>query len=123
MTSKQATPESTSIAHTVHILALAMFLLLPAGAVLAKNGDLLVGTCQRDITPISPGLAAAYEAQFGTPAVVNNSDPIFLAGFGNDRQAACGPAESCSTVGVDEWRSWRWIWWATSSTRSRSSAA
>ena len=46
-----------------------------------------VGVCQRDITPISPGLAGAYEASFGGAAVVNHTDPIFLAGFGDDRQA------------------------------------
>ena len=46
-----------------------------------------VGVCQRDITPISPGLAAAYQAKFGGAAVVNHTDPIFLAGFGDNRQA------------------------------------
>jgi hypothetical protein len=46
-----------------------------------------VGVCQRDITPISPGLAAEYEAVFGEPAVVNHTDPVFLAGFGNNRAA------------------------------------
>jgi hypothetical protein len=46
-----------------------------------------VGVCQRDITPISPSLAAAYEAAFGGSAVVNHSDPIFLAGFGDNRTA------------------------------------
>jgi len=47
----------------------------------------LVGVCQRDITPVSPGLAAAYEAAFGQPASVNHTDPVFLAGFGNNRRA------------------------------------
>jgi hypothetical protein len=51
------------------------------------DGSLSVGTCTRDITPISPGLASAYEAAFGVPAVVNHSDPVYMAGFGNDRQA------------------------------------
>jgi hypothetical protein len=46
-----------------------------------------VGVCQRDITPVSPGLAAEYEAVFGEPAVVNHSDPVFLAGFGDNRAA------------------------------------
>jgi hypothetical protein len=46
-----------------------------------------VGVCERDITPISPGLASAYEAAFGTAASVNHTDPVFLAGFGNNRQA------------------------------------
>jgi hypothetical protein len=56
-------------------------------AVWADESEFSVGVCQRDITPISPGLAAAYEAAFGVPAVVNHSDPIFLSGFGNGRQA------------------------------------
>jgi hypothetical protein len=46
-----------------------------------------VGVCQRDITPISPALAGAYAAAFGGTAVVNHTDPIFLAGFGDNRQA------------------------------------
>ena len=46
-----------------------------------------VGVCKRDITPISPGLADAYEAAFGGPAVVNHTDPVWLAGFGNGRAA------------------------------------
>jgi hypothetical protein len=52
-----------------------------------QTGDLHVGVCKTDITPVSPGLAAAYEAAFGGPVVVNHSDPIYLAGFGNNRQA------------------------------------
>jgi len=51
------------------------------------NPTLRVGECQRHITPISPGLAAAYEAAFGETAVVNHSDPIFMAGFGDNRAA------------------------------------
>lgn len=46
-----------------------------------------VGVCKVDITPISPDLASTYEATFGGTAVVNHTDPIYLAGFGNDRQA------------------------------------
>ena len=53
----------------------------------AAAGDLRVGTCLRDITPVSPSLAPAFEAQFGGTAVVNHSDPVFLAGFGNGRAA------------------------------------
>ncbi len=53
----------------------------------APPGDLSVGVCTRDITPVSPSLAAAYEATFGETATVNHSDPIYLAGFGNNRQA------------------------------------
>lgn len=48
---------------------------------------LSAGVCAVDITPVSPALAGAYEAAFGVPAVVNHTDPIFVAGFGNDRQA------------------------------------
>jgi hypothetical protein len=43
--------------------------------------------CVRDITPISPNLAAAYTAAFGGPAVVNHTDPVFMAGFGDNRPA------------------------------------
>ena len=50
-------------------------------------GPLKVGVCAIDITPISPSLTDEYEAAFGGTAVVNHTDPIFLAGFGNDRQA------------------------------------
>ncbi len=46
-----------------------------------------VGVCKVDITPISPNLASEYEATFGGTAVVNHTDPIFLAGFGNNREA------------------------------------
>lgn len=38
--------------------------------------------CVRDITPVSPNLAAAYEEAFGETGVVNHSDPIYMAGFG-----------------------------------------
>jgi hypothetical protein len=61
-------------------------LVLTASPVLA-DGSLSVGTCTRDITPISTSLAPAYEAAFGAPAVVNHTDPVFMAGFGNNRQA------------------------------------
>ena len=56
-------------------------------ASLADAKDLRVGTCRRDITPVSPGLAAAYEARFGVPASVNHTDPVWMAGFGNGRSA------------------------------------
>jgi len=46
-----------------------------------------VGVCKVDITPISPSLASTYEATFGGAAVVNHTDPVYMAGFGNDRQA------------------------------------
>ena len=60
-------------------------LVLASGSAAAK--DLRVGTCQLDITPISPGLASAYTARFGVPAVVNHTDPIWLAGFSPGRSA------------------------------------
>jgi len=47
----------------------------------------LVGVCQRDITPVSPSLVDEYEAAFGTAATVNHTDPVFMAGFGHNRQA------------------------------------
>jgi hypothetical protein len=62
-------------------------LLVLAAAPSVAGGDLRIGTCQRDITPVSPGLAAAYTTAFGGPATVNHSDPVFLAGFGSGRQA------------------------------------
>jgi len=77
-------------------LGIGVRLLLPFAALLSlvlttspvlADGSLSVGTCTRDITPISPGLAAAYETAFGAPAVVNHGDPVYMAGFGNDRQA------------------------------------
>jgi hypothetical protein len=46
-----------------------------------------VGVCKVDITPISPSLVDEYQAAFGGSAVPNHSDPIYLAGFGNDRRA------------------------------------
>jgi hypothetical protein len=62
--------------------------LVAAGPGLAQGGgSLRVGTCQRDITPITPALQAAYQAAFGAPGVVNHTDPIFLAGFGDNRRA------------------------------------
>ena len=67
-----------------------LWMTLPAFAVgggSSGRGDFLVGTCARDITPVSPSLAGAYEAAFGGTAVVNHSDPIYVAGFGNDRAA------------------------------------
>ncbi len=38
--------------------------------------------CIREITPVSDGLAPAYEGAFGETPVVNHSDPIYMAGFG-----------------------------------------
>jgi hypothetical protein len=66
---------------------LAVVVFLAALVTTAHGKDLRVGTCKRDITPISPGLAAAYTATFGLPAVVNHTDPVHMAGFGNGRDA------------------------------------
>lgn len=52
-----------------------------------RVGPLSAGVCAVDITPISPSLADEYEATFGLPATPNHTDPVYLAGFGNDRQA------------------------------------
>jgi hypothetical protein len=68
-------------------LTLALIGLAAAGPKCPGAGGLQVGVCQVDITPISPSLVDEYEAAFGGPAVVNHSDPVFLAGFGNNRQA------------------------------------
>src|SRR5262245_7953039 len=51
------------------------------------SSALRVGTCQRDITPISAPLQAAYQAAFGVAGAVNHTDPIFMAGFGDNRRA------------------------------------
>jgi hypothetical protein len=39
-------------------------------------------TCVREITPVSEGLASAYEDTFGETGSVNHTDPIYMAGFG-----------------------------------------
>jgi hypothetical protein len=71
-------------------LALASLLALAASSASADEGggaSLRVGTCQREITPVAPSLQAAYQARFGVPGVVNHTDPVFLAGFGDNRPA------------------------------------
>ncbi len=81
----------TRTARSLSTLLLLAACLLAAGAAEARGrfqGGLRVGACQRDITPVSPSLAAAYEAAFGQPAVVNHSQPVYLAGFGNGRGAS-----------------------------------
>lgn len=65
----------------------ALFCLALTASPALADGSLSVGTCARDITPISPSLVSDYEAAFGAPAVVNHSDPIYMAGFGNGREA------------------------------------
>src|SRR5258706_3619203 len=67
------------------VVLLSVMLGLLVGSAAAE--DLRVGVCKRDITPISTGLAAAYTAHFGVPAVVNHSDPVWLAGFSTGRSA------------------------------------
>ena len=37
--------------------------------------------------PSARALSSDYEAAFGVTAIVNHTDPVFLAGFGNNRQA------------------------------------
>jgi hypothetical protein len=67
---------------TTSLLALAL-----ASPAAAGRGDLHVGTCLREITPVSPALAPAYEAAFGGTASVNHPRTVYLAGFGNGRAA------------------------------------
>jgi len=62
-------------------------LIIASPVALAESPHARVGVCERDITPISPGLVLAYEAAFSVTAIVNHTDPVFLAGFGNNRQA------------------------------------
>jgi hypothetical protein len=69
------------------VLLAALSAVALAGVNCPESPLLLAATCQRDITPISPGLASAYEAAFGGTAVVNHTDPVFLAGFGDNRAA------------------------------------
>ncbi len=76
----------------VRSLRLALVLLLALGAVPLLGTScgsplLRAAACKRDITPISPSLAAAYEARFGETAVVNHTDPVWMAGFGDGRAA------------------------------------
>lgn len=65
----------------------ALFGLVVTASPVSADGSLSVGTCARDITPVSPSLVTAYEDAFGAPAVVNHTDPIYMAGFGNGREA------------------------------------
>jgi len=80
---------SLSVSRATRFLLIAMALLaMPLlGAKCQAPPLSQVGLCVRDITPVSPGLAPAYEAAFGGTAVVNHTDPIFMAGFGDNRQA------------------------------------
>ncbi len=73
---------------TVALRRLALLCVLVAVSGVADARGLRVGTCRRDITPVSTSLAGAFVARFGEPAVVNHSEPVWLAGFGNGRRAA-----------------------------------
>ncbi len=77
----------TAVTRTCKKIALLAGVLVAASQANAGEGDLSVGACKRDITPISPVLAQAYEDRFGEARPVNHSDPIYMAGFGTDRQA------------------------------------
>ena len=69
------------------ILPAALLVTGMASAQAGSPATLEVGVCQRDITPVSPSLADKYQARFGDAKAVNHTDPIFMAGFSNDRQA------------------------------------
>ncbi|MEZ4289712.1 MAG: neutral/alkaline non-lysosomal ceramidase N-terminal domain-containing protein [Myxococcota bacterium] len=93
MTTHRRSPAPTRRAarrplRTLGLIALALLPVLLLGTRCpVPVAPISAGACQVDITPISPSLQSAYEATFGAPGVVNHSDPIYLAGFGNDRQA------------------------------------
>lgn len=82
-----ASLDLSSLTRLCRRVALLTALVVVAGQAQAGKGNLAVGSCERDITPISSGLAQAYEDRFGEAGAVNHSDPIYMAGFGNDRQA------------------------------------
>lgn len=69
------------------VTGLAALLLLASTDASALDWGLRVGTCVEDITPVSPNLADEYESAFGHAGTVNHSDPVFMAGFGSNRQA------------------------------------
>jgi hypothetical protein len=87
MRARISTARSSSNATRWLTLAVILIALAMAGPKCPGAGGLLVGVCKVDITPITPDLADEYEAAFGVPAVVNHSDPVFMAGFGGNRQA------------------------------------
>lgn len=76
-----------NLPRTVVVLCLAAIPLLAGLQCNELEPGLRAGTCMRDITPVSQSLAAAYESAFGQPAVVNHTDPVYMAGFGNNRRA------------------------------------
>jgi hypothetical protein len=79
-------PSSRSL-RTVTVLAALSALVLVGSRCPPQSDAAFIGVCQRDITPISPDLVDEYEAAFGGSAVTNHTDPIFIAGFGDNRPA------------------------------------
>ena len=69
------------------LVTLAIMTVALLGLRCPRVGPMSAGVCAVDITPISPSLVDEYEAAFGGVGVVNHTDPVYLAGFGNDRQA------------------------------------
>lgn len=69
------------------LVSLAVMTVALLGLRCPRVGPMSAGVCAIDITPISPSLVDEYEAAFGGVGVVNHTDPIYIAGFGNDRQA------------------------------------
>lgn len=69
------------------LLPAAFLLVGMSSAQAGSRATLEVGVCQRDITPVSESLVDEYKAKFGHASGVNHTDPIYMAGFGNDRQA------------------------------------
>ncbi len=68
------------------LIALALACWVPV--VVAKGpATLSVGVCKAEITPVSNALVDAYRDRFGEVMTPNHSDPIYMAGFGNNRQA------------------------------------
>jgi len=68
-------------------LILALSSVAMIGFTCPRVAPMSAGVCAVDISPISPSLVDEYEATFGLTAVVNHTDPVYIAGFGNDRQA------------------------------------
>jgi hypothetical protein len=77
------------MARPVRLALIVVLTLLALPMLGTKCGSpfLRAAACKRDITPISPSLAAAYEARFGEAAAVNHTEPVWMAGFGDGRAA------------------------------------
>ncbi len=71
----------------LRLLSMLLLVCSPLVAQAKPPGDLSVGTCMQDITPVTAALAGAYEASFGLVRAPNHTDPIYMAGFGNGREA------------------------------------